>query len=764
MLWDAVVGSAFFINLIEPSRHLDISTEVTSTFSVADGALIVINCVNPIPLHIRNVLRQAVDERVKPLLVLNQIEPIIQESKMTPEELYQSFFRTIDSVNSVVAAAAASQHIEKNAFEDNLLFHPDQATVAFASGLGDWAFTIDGFAQRYAKRFGVHRGKIAQKFWGDNYFNMATKKWTTESMDANGQPLERSFVMFILDPIFKLMDAILSFKTEAWQKMLTKLEIHLSRAENELNGKALLKVVMNKFLPTKDALLEMTVIHLPSPVTAQRYRVDTLYEGPMNDECAAGIRNCDPEGPLMMFVSKMVRTTDKGRFYGFGRVFSGTIRAGLKVRIMGPTHAVGTKTDLFLRSIQRLVLMTKGNPPVVDCPAGNLIGVVGIDQFLLRSGTITSSDCAHNMRNIKFSTVPVVEMIVSTKDPQDLPMLVESLKNISREDSGVSSSATYTGEHVLSGPGVHALHIYLQRLEKDLGQISIDKSGPFVQYRETVQAVSSITALSKSPNKHSRFYMRACPLGEELTGAIEEGRVNISDESKVRARDLSKEYGWSEIDAHNIWAFGPEIDGPNILVNCTQGVSHLNEIKEAFVRGFQWTMHMGAFTDEPIRGCRFNILDVTMMADAIHRGSGQIIPASRSVIYASMLLAQPGLMEPIYLVDMICPEHAMPDVLAVLKRHRGAILGENWQLQSPRDSIVMVKAQLPVEQSFTFSAELSEATNGQAAVCQMAFDHWELLPGVLGEDPKLIELVKEIRRRKGLEEQVPTIDKFLHKL
>jgi len=129
-----------------------------------------------------------------------------------------------------------------------------------------------------------------------------------------------------------------------------------------------------------------------------------------------------------------------------------------------------------------------------------------------------------------------------------------------------------------------------------------------------------------------------------------------------------------------------------------------------------------------------------------------------------MLFAQPGFMEPVYSVDLICPERAILDVLAVLKRHRGAIVGEDPQLQSPSDSILMVKAQLPVEESFTFSAELSEATGGQAVVCQMTFAHWELMPGISNEDPKLIELVKKIRRRKGIEDEIPTIDKFMHML
>ena len=115
-------------------------------------------------------------------------------------------------------------------------------------------------------------------------------------------------------------------------------------------GKPLLKVMMRKWLPAGETLLQMICIHLPSPVTAQKYRMEMLYEGPHDDEAALGmkfiniffklcifhltvlcvvmflaIKNCDPNGPLMMYVSKMVPTSDKGRFYAFGRVFSGKV-------------------------------------------------------------------------------------------------------------------------------------------------------------------------------------------------------------------------------------------------------------------------------------------------------------------------------------------------------------------------------------------------------------------------------------------------------
>jgi len=69
----------------------------------------------------------------------------------------------------------------------------------------------------------------------------------------------------------------------------------------------------------------------------------------------AAVKNCDPQGPLMMYVSKMVPTSDKGRFYAFGRVFSGIVSTGQKARIMGPNFIPGKKEDLYVKSIQRLV-------------------------------------------------------------------------------------------------------------------------------------------------------------------------------------------------------------------------------------------------------------------------------------------------------------------------------------------------------------------------------------------------------------------------
>ena len=149
--------------------------------------------------------------------------------------------------------------------------------------------------------------------------------------------------MFCLTPISKIFKNCMEEQYEAVTKMLGAVGVTLTKEDLELRQKPLLKRCMQKWLPAHDALLEMLVQHLPSPKKAQTYRAATLYTGPSDDIYCQGIKNCDSDGPLMMYISKLIPTPDKGRFYAFGRVFSGTVRTGQKVKIMGPNYVQGKK-------------------------------------------------------------------------------------------------------------------------------------------------------------------------------------------------------------------------------------------------------------------------------------------------------------------------------------------------------------------------------------------------------------------------------------
>uniref|UniRef100_A0A2I2YNQ7 Elongation factor 2 n=1 Tax=Gorilla gorilla gorilla TaxID=9595 RepID=A0A2I2YNQ7_GORGO len=316
-------------------------------------------------------------------------------------------------------------------------------------------------------------------------------------------------------------------------------------------------------------------------------------------------------------------------------------------------------------------------------------------------------------------------------------------------------------QHIIAGAGELHLEICLKDLEEDHACIPIKKSDPVVSYRETVSEESNVLCLSKSPNKHNRLYMKARPFPDGLAEDIDKGEVSARQELKQRARYLAEKYEWDVAEARKIWCFGPDGTGPNILTDITKGVQYLNEIKDSVVAGFQWATKEGALCEENMRGVRFDVHDVTLHADAIHRGGGQIIPTARRCLYASVLTAQPRLMEPIYLVEIQCPEQVVGGIYGVLNRKRGHVFEESQVAGTP---MFVVKAYLPVNESFGFTADLRSNTGGQAFP-QCVFDHWQILPGdPFDNSSRPSQVVAETRKRKGLKEGIPALDNFLDKL
>uniref|UniRef100_A0A3B5R131 Eukaryotic translation elongation factor 2b n=1 Tax=Xiphophorus maculatus TaxID=8083 RepID=A0A3B5R131_XIPMA len=790
-------GSGFLINLIDSPGHVDFSSEVTAALRVTDGALVVVDCVSgnhvncnllfnapPVgresPLSLlwtgvcvqtETVLRQAIAERIKPVLMMNKMDRALLELQLEPDELYQTFQRIVENVNVIISTYGE----DEGGPMGSIMIDPVIGTVGFGSGLHGWAFTLKQFAEMYVAKFAAkgatqkgpaERCKkvedMMKKLWGDRYFDPSAGKFSKTASGPDGQKYPRTFCQLVLDPIFKVFDAIMNFKKEETAKLIDKLDVKLDTEDKEKEGKPLLKAVMRRWLPAGEALLQMITIHLPSPVTAQKYRCELLYEGPGDDEAAMGIKSCDSKAPLMMYISKMVPTSDKGRFYAFGRVFSGCVSTGLKVRIMGPNFTPGKKEDLYIKPIQRTILMMgRYVEPIEDVPCGNIVGLVGVDQFLVKTGTITTFEQAHNMRVMKFSVSPVVRVAVEAKNPADLPKLVEGLKRLAKSDPMVQCIIEESGEHIIAGAGELHLEICLKDLEEDHACIPLKKSDPVVSYRETVTEESDQMCLSKSPNKHNRLFMKSRPFPDGLAEDIEKGEVTARQELKARARYLAEKYEWEVTEARKIWCFGPDGTGPNLLIDITKGVQYLNEIKDSMVAGFQWATKEGALCEENMRAIRFDIHDVTLHTDAIHRGGGQIIPTARKVLYACQLTAQPRLMEPVYLVEIQCPEQVVGGIYGVLNKKRGHVFEESQVIGTP---MFVVKAYLPVNESFGFTADLRSNTGGQAFP-QCVFDHWQILPG----DPsdvtsKPFQVVSEIRKRKGLKEGIPALDNYLDKL
>ena len=210
---------------------------------------------------------------------MNKMDLAMLTLQLEQEDLYQKFQRIVENVNVIIAT-----YNDETGPMGDIKVDPSKGSVGFGSGLHGWAFSLKQFAEIYAEKFKIDVEKLMNRLWGENFYNPSSKKWSKKFDEG----YNRSFCMFVLDPIFKVFDAIMNFKKEETAKLLEKLNIVLKGDDKEKDGKNLLKVVMRTWLPAGDTLLQMIAIHLPSPVTAQKYRMEILYEGPNDDEAAVG--------------------------------------------------------------------------------------------------------------------------------------------------------------------------------------------------------------------------------------------------------------------------------------------------------------------------------------------------------------------------------------------------------------------------------------------------------------------------------------------
>ena len=716
-------------------------SEVTAALRITDGALVVVDCVEGVSVQTETVLRQALQERVVPCLFVNKLDRCILELHMEAEDIYRACARAIESANVVISTYNDPKMGDLQVF-------PERGTVAFGSGIHGWGFDLNKFAKMYSAKFGVDHDKMVERLWGDSYFNAKKKKWTSQSEDGG----DRTFCQFIIHPVSQLMNSIMNNEKDKYERMMGALRIDLKDEDKALSGKDLMQRVMSSWLDAAEALLKMIVTKLPSPRKAQQYRVENLYEGPMDDAAARAIRGCDPKGPLMMYVSRMC-PNPKGGFYAFGRVFSGTIAKGQKVRIQGPDYKPGSKgLDLHVKDIEDTVLMLDKAEAIQDVPCGNTVALVGVDQYILKAGTITTLEDAHNFACMKYSVCAVVKVAVKPSTASDLPKLVEGLKKLSKSDPLAVCTSEESGEHAVAGSGDLHVDLCVKELKK-YAQCDLIVSEPRVSYCETVSAPSEPCS-TVSPNTHNRIHVKAEPLAEELSKALEGAPADLAERAKLLVG-----FGWEkQLAETKIWAYGPET--ANILVDATADVQYLGEVKEHVTMGFQWATKEGPLCEENMRGIRFSLMDATLHADAIQRGAAQIMTPTRRCCCAAELMAKPALQEPVFLVSITCPQPAMGGVYSCLNSRRGKVLEEIPREGTP---LMKVTALLPVSESFGFHAALRGETGGQASP-SCALDHWENLEGnPLDKGSKAGELILSIRKRKNIKAEMPDINEYLDK-
>ncbi|XP_065839925.1 116 kDa U5 small nuclear ribonucleoprotein component-like [Oscarella lobularis] len=759
---------SFLFNVIDTPGHVNFSDEVTAALQICDGVVIFVDASEGVMLNTERLIKHAVQERLPISLCINKIDRLILELKLPPADAYYKLKHVIDEVNSLISTYSAE------AIDDQIL-SPLRGNVCFASSLYRFSFTLQSFAKIYAESYGVALDcdDFSRRLWGDIYFNGTKRTFTRKQPSSTSQ---RSFVEFILEPLYKIISQVVGDVDTTLPRVLDELGIHLSKSQMKMNMRPLLQLVCQRFFGKATGFVSMCVAYIPSPLAGAERKVEHIYTGPLDENLGAAMMECDSDGPLMVNVTKLYPSQDASTFYGFGRVISGTLRANSEVKVLGEQYSLEDEEDSRVVTAGRLwISEARYTIEVSQVPAGNWVLIEGVDQPIAKTATITDSsgnEEAQIFKPLKFNTCSIVKIAVEPVNPSELPKMLDGLRKANKSYPLLNTKVEESGEHVIFGTGELFLDCVMHDMRKMYAEIEIKVADPVVAFCETVVETSSLKCFAETPNKRNKITMIAEPLEKGLAEDIETEIVKIDWPKRKLGEFFQTKYEWDLLAARSIWAFGPDVTGPNVLVDDTLpsevDKSLLNSVKESVVQGFQWGTREGPLCDEPIRNVKFKILDAVIAPEPIHRGGGQIIPTSRRVAYSAFLMATPRLMEPYYYVEVQAPADCVSAVYTVLAKRRGHVTQD---APVPGSPLYGIKAFIPVIDSFGFETDLRTHTQGQS-FCLSVFHHWQIVPGDPLDKSIVIrplepqpaphlarEFMVKTRRRKGLSEDV-SINKF----
>ncbi|XP_062295656.1 elongation factor-like GTPase 1 [Scomber scombrus] len=763
----------YLLNLIDSPGHVDFSSEVSTAVRLCDGAIVIVDAVEGVCPQTQVVLRQAWLENIRPVLVINKIDRLIVELKLTSQEAFTHLQKILGQVNAVTGALYTSKVLEDRAEKEkeevkekesepssgdqvydwsagleevddsNLYFSPDQGNVVFASAIDGWGFSIQQFAHIYSQKMGIKAEVLLKTLWGDFYLNAKAKRIMKGAQAKGKKPL---FVQLVLDNIWSLYDAVVTRRDkEKVDKMVSSLGVKvMARDSRHSDPKVLLSAICSQWLPVSQAVLSMVCEKLPSPLDMAAERVEKLMSvgarrfdslPKQTQELKKAFLQCSSEenAPVIVFVSKMfavdskalpqnrqrpltqeeiaqrrdlarqrhadrmaagqpAETTENNRdptlsgstaqegqsagaitakmeslivreskpeeeeeqketFIAFARVYSGVVKKGQRVFVLGPKYDPAQGMSMLpegcsasdcasevphmsccsMESIY--LLMGRELDELEEVPAGNVLGIGGLGECVLKSATLSTSPACPPFTPLNFEATPIVRVAVEPKHPSEMPKLVRGMRLLNQADPCAEVMIQETGEHVLVTAGEVHLQRCLDDLRERFAKIEITASKPIIPFRETVVRPPKLDMVNEemgrqhklaiihqvkdevsqgrssdnfhvdptglvtltTPNRLATVSVQATPLPQEVTSLLESSselirtleQINMSlregknlevsprtleaiTEFKAKLESLLQGRKWRNA-VERIWAFGPRRYGPNILLNSVEG-------------------------------------------------------------------------------------------------------------------------------------------------------------------------------------------------
>mmetsp|Transcript_23789 Transcript_23789/g.56006 ORF Transcript_23789/g.56006 Transcript_23789/m.56006 type:complete len:1115 (+) Transcript_23789:129-3473(+) len=794
-------GKSYALTIVDCPGHVQFHDESVAALRALDGAVLCVDAAEGILLHTELLIRQIVGEGLPICLVVTKLDRLVTELRLPPRDAYFKLLNVVESANKLVREASHGRYPELS---------PSRGNVAFSSALHGWLFTLQSMAEVYLEHSrdeslgsNVTPAQFAKRLWGDWWFDDESRTFVDDPSQSSSQ--QRSFVTFCLEPIYKIYAACLGESEKDVEATLKPLGVHLTKTQLRSSARPLLRIALSRFLETASCgFVDMVVKHVPPPSAAAKGKVARCYSGPLDAPFVRDMLRCESRTAekLVMHVTKLYSSSDGRSFDALARIYCGTCRPGQKVRVLGEGFVPDEDDeDTAVATIESIAIPRgRSRTKVTLATAGNWVLLTGVDATIAKTATIVGknssrstdgdededdvdddedddSNPVHIFSPLRFPFVggeSTMKMALEPLNPAELPKMVQGLRSVSKAYPMVRTRVEESGEHVLFGTGELYMDCVLHDLRHVYGDVEVKVADPSVALRETVVDTSSLKCFAETTNKKNKLTFIAEPMDDGLAEKLESGTVKLGewDQRKV-GRFFQSQYGWDLLSSRSVWAFGDSpTRGTNLLLDDTLpsevDKSLLNSCRSSIVQGFQWATREGPLCEEPVRGAKLKVLEVTLADKAIYRGGGQVIPTARRTVHSSLLTATPRLMEPIYKVQIQCPGDMVAAIQPVLKRRRGHIVQDR-----PISGTLLynVRGFIPLLDSFGFETDLRTYTQGQAMV-HSVFDHWAIVPGdpldknillhPLEPSPPHVlarELLLKTRRRKGLSEDV-SIDKF----
>eukprot|EP00924_Labyrinthula_sp_SR-Ha-C_P012705 maker-scaffold_67-snap-gene-0.11-mRNA-1 protein AED:0.06 eAED:0.07 QI:0/0.25/0.2/1/0/0.2/5/314/666 len=639
-------------------------------------------------------------EKFSICLILTKMDRLIHELKLPPKDAYIKIGYIIHDVNKTLQEAflEASDEVDfflsgkerkKNGKKRVKKLSPKLNNVCFASSEHGWCFNLDQFASMYLEKdrsgLKVTTKQLSRALWGDIYFDLESKKFLKGSSGVREtKQKERSFVHFVLKPIYKLYSLVFSEEGKVLVEKLRKNGIKINLQQSKMDVKPLLKLVFGLFFQGKSGFMNSIATHIPSREENHLQKLNTIQTMKVSDDQV----KFSSESPLVIQVVKSYGCEENSKFTLLGRVFYGSIKSNDSVNDFDQTE---DEEDLTSKKVSGLYLTFEGEQhlSVEEAFSGNLIFLHGVDQTIRKFATLIStrdhSDFICKPLIIPKNCNPIMKVRIEPLNPSELSQVISGLNSLQKVFVSFETRAEESGEHVVLGTGELFLDTVLKDLRENFAQVEVKVSDPSKQLDNLHLNIIS------TANKKNNLGIISEPLYPSFINDFEGKQVDLSQKRRF-SKYLETKYGWDVLESNNLWAFGLSASSgdnknmiessTNIFLNDTlpSEIGETNEdlitlpnIETPIVQGFSWACREGPLCEEPLRGIKFKLLDAGFSENMTDRYFGQLIPCCRRACYSSILSASPRLLEPVFLVEVQCHVEVVSNIDGVFKSRGGNV-------------------------------------------------------------------------------------------